>query len=106
MRFRRQDALLTVWKRWDSIVTHPNPHALILHICLNAAHDVLRCKVRQGKWIQEGAIPENIPDSSASAVQYMPSAEQHGQALWAIGLPPRCWKLEQSRNGDVAVKAL
>ena len=28
-----QEALLTVWKRWDRIVTHSNPHALILHIC-------------------------------------------------------------------------
>jgi RNA polymerase sigma-70 factor, ECF subfamily len=84
-----QEALLTVWKRWDSIVTHPNPHALILHICINAAHDGLRRRVRQGKWIQEGAIPENIPDSSASAVQDMSSAEQHGQVLRAIGLLPK-----------------
>lgn len=25
-----QEALLRIWKRWDRICTHPNPHALIL----------------------------------------------------------------------------
>ncbi len=84
-----QEALLTVWKRWDRIVTHPNPQALILHICINAAHDMLRRRVRQGKWIREDSIPENIPDCSTSAVQHISSAEQHGQVLRAIGLLPK-----------------
>ncbi|MBZ5544338.1 MAG: hypothetical protein LAO07_11760, partial [Acidobacteriia bacterium] len=34
-----QDALLTVWKRWGPVRRHPNPHALALRICINAAHD-------------------------------------------------------------------
>jgi len=44
-----QEALLTIWKRWDRIRAHPNPHALIVHICINAAYDGLRRKTRQGK---------------------------------------------------------
>jgi RNA polymerase sigma factor (sigma-70 family) len=81
-----QEALLAVWKRWDRIVTHPNPNALVLHICINTAHDVLRRRVREGKWIEEYTIPENIPDSAASAIQHISGGEQHGQVLRAIGL--------------------
>jgi len=56
-----QEALLTAWKRWDRIQTHPNPHALILHICINAAHDVLRRKVRRGKVAGGGRHPRRHP---------------------------------------------
>ncbi len=54
-----QEALLTVWKWWDRIRAHPNPHPLVLHICIHAAYDVLRRKVRQGKWLEAVAIPED-----------------------------------------------
>jgi len=84
-----QEALLTIWRRWDLIVRHPNPHALILHICINAGHDLLRRRVRQGNWIGQPLIPEHIPDSSDSALQSITSAEQHRQVLRAIGLLPK-----------------
>jgi RNA polymerase sigma-70 factor (ECF subfamily) len=84
-----QEALLTVWKRWERIVRHPNPDALILHICINAAHDVLRRRVRQGKWIDEGTVPQEAADSAASAVQNVVAAEQRAQVLHAIGLLPK-----------------
>jgi RNA polymerase sigma-70 factor (ECF subfamily) len=57
-----------------------------LHICINAAHDVLRRKVRRGKWLEAGAVPEDIPDSSASALQNIAGAECDAQMLQAIGL--------------------
>jgi len=84
-----QEALLTVWKRWERIVRHPNPDALILHICINAAHDVLRRRVRQRKWIEEGDLPKDAVDPSASAVQDVFAAEQRTQVLRAIGLLPK-----------------
>jgi len=37
-----QDALAVVWKKRFQIRLHPNPQALILKICLNAACDSLR----------------------------------------------------------------
>jgi RNA polymerase sigma-70 factor, ECF subfamily len=37
-----QDALASVWKKRVQIRLHPNPQALILKICLNAAYDSLR----------------------------------------------------------------
>jgi RNA polymerase sigma-70 factor (ECF subfamily) len=84
-----QEALLTVWKRWDVIRAHPNPHALILHICTNAAHDMLRKRVRQGKRQEAVAVPEEIPDSSATAVERLSGAQQQVQVLRAIGQLPK-----------------
>ena len=37
-----QDVLAVVWKKRIQIRLHPNPQALILKICLNAAYDSLR----------------------------------------------------------------
>jgi RNA polymerase sigma-70 factor, ECF subfamily len=45
-----QDALAVVWKKRFQLRLHPNPKALILKICLNAAYDALRrlqCMRRQ-----------------------------------------------------------
>jgi RNA polymerase sigma-70 factor (ECF subfamily) len=41
-----QDSLAKIWKRLDRIRSHPNPHALILQICLHAAIDSLRKRKR------------------------------------------------------------
>lgn len=105
-----QEALLTVWKRWDRIRAHPNPHALILHICINAAHDMLRRKVRQGKWLEAVAVTEDIPDSSASVIQNISVAEQDAQVLRAIVLLPKnqarailMHAVEEIPYGDIAV---
>lgn len=81
-----QEALLTVWKRWERIAAHPNPHALILHICSNAAHDVLRRRVRERKRVEDIAVADNIPDLTASTIQIIDGARQRGQVLQAIGL--------------------
>ena len=104
-----QEALLKIWKRWDRIRTHPNPHALVLQICIFAAHDVLRRKVRQGKWLEPVAVPEDIPDSSASAIQNIADAEQNAQVLGAIGLLPKnqarailMHAVEEIPYGDIA----
>ncbi len=80
-----QEALLTVWKRWDRICIHPNPQALVLQICIHAAHDALRRKLRQGKWLETGAIPEDIPDSAPAVIQDISGAEQDAEVLRAIG---------------------
>ena len=83
-----QEALLVVWKRWDRILKHPNPQALVLHITINAAHDVLRRKARQGRYFTQAPIPEEVPDASPSAVQQMCLAEQDAQIRDAISKLP------------------
>jgi RNA polymerase sigma factor (sigma-70 family) len=80
-----QDALLTVWKRWGQVRRHPNPHALVLRICINAAHDMLRRKARGLKRLDVGAIPQDIPASSPSVIQEISGADQSTQVLQAIG---------------------
>jgi RNA polymerase sigma-70 factor (ECF subfamily) len=104
-----QEALLKVWKGWDRIRAHPNPHALVLQICIYAAHDVLRRRVRQGKWLEAVAIPEDIPDSSALVIQNIFGAEQNAQVLGAIGLLPKnqarailMHAVEEIPYGDIA----
>ncbi len=42
-----QDALAIVWRKRALIRRHPNPRALILKICLNAACDMLRKRKRR-----------------------------------------------------------
>jgi RNA polymerase sigma-70 factor (ECF subfamily) len=78
-----QEALLTVWKKWDRIRAHPNPQALILRICINSAHDALRRKVRRGKWVD--AVAEDVADSGAAASEGVFGAERDAQVLRAIG---------------------
>lgn len=41
-----QDALAIIWKKRELIRRHPNPRALVLKICLNAAYDALRKRMR------------------------------------------------------------
>ena len=42
-----QEALSVVWRKLKRVQCHPNPHALILRICINSAYDVLRKKIRR-----------------------------------------------------------
>jgi len=88
-----QEALLTIWKRWGQVRKHPNPHALVLRICINSAHDMLRRKARRLKWLEVGPIPESIPDASPSVIQGVSDREQDTQVLRAIG----CLSKNQAR---------
>ena len=80
-----QEALLTIWRRWDALGRHPNPHALILRICVNSAYDALRRRARRLRRLEAGAMREEIPDSSPSAMQLVSIAEQRAQLLRAVG---------------------
>jgi len=104
-----QEALLTVWKRWDRICAHPNPQALVVQICIHAAHDALRRKVRRAKRFESGAILENVVDSSPSAAQNISSAEVEPEVLRAIGGLPKnqarailMHTVEEIPYGDIA----
>jgi len=88
-----QEALLTIWKRWGQVRRHPNPHALVLRICINSAHDMLRRNARRLKRVEAGAIPEEIADSLPSVIQEISGAEQSTQVLRAIG----CLSKNQAR---------
>lgn len=83
-----QDALLSIWRRWDQVRRHPNPHALVLRICIQAAQDKLRHRVRAQKRTDHDVAPEQIPDSGGLQSQGMLAAEQSPEVLRAVGVLP------------------
>jgi len=84
-----QEALANIWKNWSTVLRHPNPQALVLRMCIHAAHDMLRRKVNRLRWQNADETPEDIPDRSASAFQSLSLAEESGQVLRAIGALPK-----------------
>ena len=46
-----QEASLKIWRKWNLIVRHVNPQALIIRICINAAYDHLRKQKRSSSLI-------------------------------------------------------
>jgi len=61
-----QDALAVIWKKRFMIRLHPNPRALILKICLNAAYDSLRKLERMRR------------ETDLSQLDHTPAPPKHG----------------------------
>jgi RNA polymerase sigma factor (sigma-70 family) len=81
-----QDALAIIWKRLDKIIIHPNPQALILKICANAAVDTLRKRRRSRNFLAPDAL-EHLPSLSPSPESM--AAETEAAVLNAIGRLPK-----------------
>jgi RNA polymerase sigma factor (sigma-70 family) len=79
-----QEALAVIWRRWDRLQRHPNPEALVLRICVNAAYDALRRKRSRLRWLTAEAAPVDVSDGAPSAVQQMAAVEQHARMQTAI----------------------
>ncbi len=79
-----QDALAKIWKSLNYVSRHPNPHALILRICVNAATDVLRAKVRMRQREKFEEVPNRFPDPAPSASARMSSRETQAEIFEAI----------------------
>ncbi|MEN6625184.1 MAG: RNA polymerase sigma factor [Candidatus Sumerlaeia bacterium] len=83
-----QEALATVWKRLDKVRRHPNPHALILRICANAAYDALRRRSRRQKH-EVFDLPETLPDPAPAATDLISADEDREEIFQAIAQLPR-----------------
>lgn len=79
-----QEALTNVWRRWGRIRRHPNPHALVLRICINAAYDHLRKKLRRRKREALAGVETEVA-STATPADAMVRREQESAILRAIG---------------------
>jgi RNA polymerase sigma factor (sigma-70 family) len=79
-----QEALSAIWRRWDRLPRHPNPEALVLRICVNAAYDALRRRRRRLRWFAAEAEPVDVPDGTPSVAQQMAAAERHSRVQAAI----------------------
>jgi RNA polymerase sigma factor (sigma-70 family) len=77
-----QEALATIWKRLNRILRHPNPHALVLRICANAAYDVIRDRARRRR--VEPVWPDAVPAADLPA-----DHERQEEILGAIARLPR-----------------
>lgn len=90
-----QEALARIWEGRETIRRHPNPPALILRICLNAAYDSLRQRKRRLR--QEGIKnhEDRLTSATVSPPEMLARQEQQEQILHAIS--------QLSRNQAIAV---
>ena len=85
-----QRALEKIWRNLEKkIQRHPNPHALILRICVNAAHDVLRHKVRCRRREEIRPISDEVADRAATPAERLLLREARAEILAAIARLPR-----------------
>jgi len=76
-----QEALCTIWGKLGRIRRHPNPKALVLRICLNAAYDVLRRKIRERE--RASHVPR-LSNGAASPSDALLRKERESVILQAI----------------------
>ncbi len=79
-----QDSLTKIWKRLDRIQGHPNPHALILKICLNAAIDSLRKRKRLHQHEKTGPLHRFSIQPDAKAHEALERKKIEAEILEAI----------------------
>ena len=84
-----QEALTSIWKQLKKIRRHPNPHALILRICVNSAYDILRSKSRTKRLEPVNTDFNDIPDSEPGADEMYVSNEEREEIFQAILKLPR-----------------
>jgi RNA polymerase sigma-70 factor (ECF subfamily) len=75
-----QEALAAIWKDLKRIKEHPNPQALILRMCANAAYDALRRRRRHAAV----SLAADIEDASASPAESALGAERRAEILEAV----------------------
>jgi RNA polymerase sigma-70 factor (ECF subfamily) len=80
-----QEALERIWRRIGKIMRHPNPHALIVRICVNSAYDSLRKRSRRHRRQASAPIEETRPDSAPSPSETASGKETESEILNAIG---------------------
>jgi RNA polymerase sigma factor (sigma-70 family) len=84
-----QDALTTLWRRWDRVCRHANPQALVLKVCMDAAYDVTRRQFRHRRIAKVRALASEPVDQSPTPPEAAMNSEQHDELLAAIHSLPR-----------------
>ena len=79
-----QDALLTIWKRWDRVSKHPSPDALVLKICIDSAYDLTRHRIRDRRTLDLSEVGGEQSDSLHSPPAETIGTEQHAEIITAI----------------------
>lgn len=84
-----QDALTIIWKKLDRIGRHPNPHAFILKICVNAAYDTLRRSSRIRRRERFSAMEEFSAGSETNGHERLERRNAETEILDAMCRLPR-----------------
>jgi RNA polymerase sigma-70 factor (ECF subfamily) len=84
-----QNALVTIWKRWNRVTEHPCPEALVLKICADAAYDMSRRRARERKTSESRHAADEPSDTSTSPVEFVSRQELHHEIIAAIHRLPR-----------------
>jgi len=84
-----QESLTKIWKRLDRIRSHPNPHALILKICLNSAIDSLRKRKRLHQHEKTEQLHRFPIQSDTKAYETLERKKIEAEILEAIKRLPR-----------------
>lgn len=84
-----QDSLTKIWKRLDRIRAHPNPQALILKICLNAAIDSLRKRKRLNQHEKAEPLDQFASQPEAKAHEALETKKIEAEILEAVSRLPR-----------------
>jgi RNA polymerase sigma-70 factor, ECF subfamily len=107
-----QDALAVIWKKRLQIRLHPNPQALILKICLNAACDSLRRLERVRRQTDLSPLDNAPAPPGHDADSDLEERELEEQVQQAIRKLPRkralavMMRLIQEESFDVIAQAL
>ena len=84
-----QDSLAKIWKRLDRVRIHPNPRALILKICLNAAIDSLRKRKRLHQHEKTEPLHRFPIQPNTTAYEVLDGKKIEAEILEAIKRLPR-----------------
>lgn len=78
-----QNAMEQIWKKRGKLHRHPNPQAFVLRLCVTAAYDTLRKRLRQNRYESASEIPD-APDTSPIARQSIDDHRREGEIHSAI----------------------
>jgi len=85
-----QAALLAVWTNLDRIHRHPNPQAYILRVCISAAYDSLRRRLREQTGRADIEAIASMPSGSPGPVALAAAKDIEAAVLRGIAsLPPQ-----------------
>jgi RNA polymerase sigma factor (sigma-70 family) len=107
-----QDALTIIWKKLDRVCRHPNPHAFILKICVNAAYDTLRQRTRVRQREESANIQEFPAGSETNGLERLEKRNVEAEILAAIRRLPRkqalavLMRIVQDQSYDSIAQAL
>jgi RNA polymerase sigma-70 factor, ECF subfamily len=80
-----QNALVTLWKRWGRVRRSASPQALVLKICIDAALDVTRRRVRDRRNVESNDPCRLAADGLLLPLEELANAELRREVLAAIG---------------------